>query len=127
MPDINSISLSGVLTSDVQTSKAKGVSVARFFIDVEGAGDRRPNGNFKVVAFADWAETAKSLSEGDRVVLVGALLERRGRGRHEMEIRVRNLIFLPKAAPHADIPEVEILEPGEGEFEEEEIDEEAEE
>lgn len=98
MADINTVSLSGVLTSDVETSKAKGVLVARLFIDVEGAGDQRTCGNFKVVAFDEWAEVARKLSGGDRVILVGALLERKGRGRRGMEIRVRNLIPLPKEA-----------------------------
>ena len=88
MTDINTVSLSGVLASNVETSKAKGLAVARFFIDVEGAGDKRAVGNFKIVAFAEWADIAKKLSEGDRIVLVGALLERRGRGIREMEIRV---------------------------------------
>jgi single-stranded DNA-binding protein len=108
MNDINTVSLSGVLAGDVEMSKAKGVSVARFFIDVEGAGDQRTWGNFKVVAFDEWAEVAKKLLRGDKVVLVGALLERRGRGRREMEIRVRNLIPLPKEAPQAEIPEIQV-------------------
>ena len=96
MTDINTVSLSGTVSSKVETSKAKGVSVARFYIDVEGAGDKRPYGNFKAVAFAEQADAAGELSEGDRVVLVGALLERSGRGAREMEIRVRNLIPLLK-------------------------------
>jgi single-stranded DNA-binding protein len=71
MTDINTVSLSGVLVADVEMSKAKGVSVARFFVDVESAGDQRAWGNFKVVAFAEWAEVAKKLSRGDKVVVVG--------------------------------------------------------
>ena len=102
--------MSGVLTSDVETSKAKGIAVARFFVDVEGAGDRRPCGNFKVVAFGEWVEVAKKLSEGDRVILVGALLERRWRGNREMEIRLRKLIPLSKKEPQEEAPEVEIKE-----------------
>ena len=42
MADINIVSLSGVLTSPVETARAKDVPVARFYIDVEGAGDQRP-------------------------------------------------------------------------------------
>ena len=120
MAEINTVSLSGILTSDVQTSKAKGLSIARFFIDVEGAGDKRPCGNFKAVAFAEWANIAKQLSEGDRVILVGALLERRGRGIREMEIRVRNLIPLPKQEQPEETPEAQAEETGE---EVEELDE----
>jgi single-stranded DNA-binding protein len=120
MADINTVSLSGVLTSEVQTSKAKGVPVARFFLDVEGAGDQRPRGNFKVVAFAEWAEAARKLSPGDRVVLVGALLERRGRGRREMEVRVRNLIPLLKEPPQVEA-ELPIVEAEEEEEDEEEV------
>ncbi len=96
MPDINTVSLSGVLTGPVETSRAKDVSVARFHIDVQGAGDHRPSGSFKVVAFGEWADVARNLSPGDRVVLVGTLLERRRRGGHELEVRVRNLIPLPQ-------------------------------
>lgn len=102
MTDINTVSLSGVLTSNVETSKAKDVPVARFYIDVEGAGDQRAKGNFKIVAFGEWADAAKKLSEGDRVVLVGALLERRRRESREMEIRVRNLIPLSEEAPEEE-------------------------
>ena len=107
MSDINTVSLSGVLTADVESSRSKDLSVARFYIDVEGAGDKRPFGNFKIVAFAEWAELAKKLSEGDRVILVGALSERRGRGKREMEIRVRNLIPLTKEKPQEKAPEAE--------------------
>ena len=123
MTDINTVSLSGVLASNVETSKAKGIAVARFFIDVEGAGDKRAVGNFKVVAFAEWADIAKQLSEGDRIVLVGALLERRGRGIQEMEIRVRKLIPLPKEEEPKEPPETEAEKAGE----EDELGEEAEE
>lgn len=119
MTDINTVSLSGVLASAVETSKAKDVAVARFFIDVEGAGDKRAVGNFKVVAFAEWADVAKQLSEGDRVVLVGALLERRGRGTREMEIRIRNLIPLPIKELPEETPEAETEETEEDELEEE--------
>ena len=52
-------------------------------------------------------ELAKKLSEGDRVILVGALSERRGRGKQEMEIRVRNLIPLTKEKPQEETPETE--------------------
>jgi len=99
MSDINTASLSGTVTGKVETTKAKGLSVTRFYIDVEGAGDKTPYGNFKVVAFAEQADKAKELSEGDRVVIVGALLERRGRGIREMEIRIRNLILLLQEEP----------------------------
>lgn len=95
MADINTVSLSGVVAGPVERARAKDVPVARFYLDVEGAGDGRPNGNFKAVAFGQEAEAAGRLSEGDRVVLVGTLLERRRRGGREVEIRVRNLIRLP--------------------------------
>lgn len=124
MVDINTVSLSGLIAGKVETSKAKGISVARFFIDVEGAGDKRTVGNFKVVAFAELADIARELSEGDRIVLVGALLERRGRGIREMEIRVRNLIPLPEEEPPEGTPEAEAEATGE---EEDEFEEEAEE
>jgi len=105
MNDINTVSLSGVLNSNVETAESKGIKIARFFLCVEGAGDQKPNGVFKVVAFAEWAELAKTLLAGDRIVLVGALLERKGRGRPDVEIRVRNLIPLPTSVmqdPPAD-------------------------
>lgn len=110
MTDMNTVSLSGVLSGDVETAESKGIKIARFFIDVEGAGDQRPCGIFKVVAFSDWAEAAKNLSTGDRVVLVGALCERRGRGRREVEIRVRNLIRLPKQMPHEEPADFKVTE-----------------
>ena len=124
MTDINTVSLSGVLATNVETSKAKGIAVARFFIDVEGAGDKRAVGNFKVVAFAESADIARKLAEGDRIVLVGALLERRGRGVREMEIRVRNLIPLPKEEQPKETPEAEAEEAEEVADELEEGDEE---
>ena len=124
MTDINTVSLSGILNGDVETSKGKGVSVARFFIDVEGAGGQRPCGIFKIVAFAEWADVAMKLSKGDRVVLVGALLEWRGKGMRDVEIRVRNLIPLPEETPHSEIPEAEADEEEDEEVvEEEEADE----
>ena len=84
MIDINTTTLSGVLTNDVETSKAKDLSVARFYLDVEGAGEQKSSGNFKAVAFEKLAEAAAGLSKGDRVVLLGDLVERKGRGRHEI-------------------------------------------
>ncbi len=96
MADINTVSLSGVIASNVETSKSKGITVARFYIDVEGAGDSRQTGNFKIVAFANWADAAKALSQGDHVVLVGALVERRRWAVPGVEVKVRNLIPLPK-------------------------------
>ena len=107
MTDINTISLSGVLASDVETSEAKDIAVARFFIDVEGAGDKRATGNFKIVAFAEQADVAKELAEGDRIVLVGALLERKGRGIREIEIRARNIILLSPKEKSDDVNEKE--------------------
>ena len=125
MTDINTVSLSGILSGDVETSKGKGVSVARFFIDVEGAGGQRPCGIFKIVAFAEWADVAMKLSKGDRVVLVGALLEWRGKGMRDVEIRVRNLIPLPEETPHSELPEAEADEEEDEEMaEEEDVDEE---
>ena len=107
MTDINTVSISGVLASNVDTSKAKDVAVARFFVDVEGAGNKRATGKFKVVAFAEQADAAKELAEGDRIVLVGALLERRGRGVRGMEIRARNIIPLSQKEKPDDVDEKE--------------------
>ena len=115
MTDINTVSLSGIVASKVETSKAKNVSVARFYVDVQGAGNNRPCGNFKVVAFAEQADMAQELAEGDRIVLVGALLERRGRGIQKMEIRARNIISLSHKEEPDDVDEKE----GEGAEEEE--------
>ena len=119
MNDINTVSISGVLASDVETSKAKDVTVARFFIDVEGAGDKRASGKFKVVAFAEHADAAKELAEGDRIVLVGALLEWRGRGMRDIEIRARNIIPLSNKGKPDDVngKEEEEAEEKEPEFE----------
>ena len=121
MTDINTVSISGVLASNVETSKAKDVAVARFFVDVEGAGNKRASGKFKVVAFAEQADVAKELAEGDRIVLVGALLEWRGRGMRDIEIRARNIIPLS----HKEKPN-DIDEKGEEEAEQEEPEFEAE-
>jgi len=71
MAEINTVSLSGVVNGDVEIRKAKDMEVARFFIEVEGAGERRSHGKFMVVAFAEWAEVARKLSEGNRIVIVG--------------------------------------------------------
>ena len=81
------------------------MAVARFFIDVEGAGDKRPTGKFKVVAFAEQAEMARELAEGDRIVLIGALLEWRGKGMRDVEIRARNIIPLSRKERSADVDE----------------------
>ena len=124
MTDINTVSLSGIVASKVETSKAKNISVARFYVDVQGAGDKRPYGNFKVVAFAEQADMAKELAEGDRIVLVGALLERRGRGIQKMEIRARNIIPLSQKEKPDDVDEKEEeeTEEEEPEFEAEPVD-----
>ena len=74
MADINTVSLSGVVAGDVEIRKAKDMEVARFFIEVEGADERRSYGKFMVVAFATWAAVARKLSEGTRIVIVGVLL-----------------------------------------------------
>ena len=96
MADINTVSISGELTSNVEMSKAKGVQVARFYIEVDQTSDQIPRSVFKVVAFADNAKSAKELSKGDEVVLTGALTAREKGGKQEVEIRARNLIRLPK-------------------------------
>lgn len=124
MAEINTVSLSGVVSGDVEIRKAKDMEVARFFIEVEGAGERRSHGKFMVVAFAEWAEVAKKLTEGDRIILVGALSEWRGKGMRDVEIRARNLIPLPKKALDPDQWEVKNVDEGEDESE---VDEEAEE
>ena len=121
MTDINTVSISGVLASNVETSKAKDVAVARFFVDVEGAGNKKATGKFKVVAFAEQADVARELDEGDRIVLVGALLEWRGSGRRDIESRARNIIPLS----HKENPN-DIDEKGEEEAEQEEPEFEAE-
>ena len=117
MTDINTVSLSGIVSGDVKISKPRGVSVARFYIETEGAGNPRTVGKFEIVAFAEWAEMTRELSKGDRVVLVGALHEWRGKGMYAFEIHVRRLIpLLP-----AKIVEADDIE----EFREDEIDYEA--
>jgi len=63
MTDINTVSLSGVLVADVEMSKAKGISVARFFVDVEGAGDQRAWGNFKVLPLMSGLRSLRSCRE----------------------------------------------------------------
>jgi len=107
MADINTISLSGVLAGDVEASKAKGMAVTRFFIDVEWAGERSTWGKFKIVAFAEWAEVARKLSEGDRLILVGALLysgESRAYGILD-ELQSGNLPLRPELyGHHIDAP-----------------------
>jgi len=117
MVEINTVSLSGVVSGDVEIKKAKDMQVARFFIEVEGAGERRSHGKFMVVAFAEWAEVAKKLTEGDRLVLVGALSEWRGKGMRDVEIRARNLIPLPKRALEPDQWEVKNVDESEDESE----------
>lgn len=71
MPDINTVSLSGVLTAGVETHRKADLEVARFYNDVEGAGDNRPKGNSKVVAFDDNARLAEeNVYEGLRLTKV---------------------------------------------------------
>jgi len=41
MAEFNTVCLSGVLRGKVEVYKKQGLQVARFFIDVEGAGDGR--------------------------------------------------------------------------------------
>ena len=118
MTDINTVSLSGIVADDVKKSKSKGVSVARFSLEVQGAGNPRPVGKFEIVAFAEWAEMASKLSQGDRVVLVGALFEWRSKGMYSVAIQVRRLIpIIPEKTVDADDPddfgEEEIWEEGE--------------
>jgi len=110
MAEFNTVWLSGVLTGDVDTYKKQGLQVARFYIDVEGAGDGRLQGNFKVVAFGNHAEVAmKDLQKGSRVLIMGALLERR-RGGRGIEIRVRRLLLLPAEAPEAEREEFRVTD-----------------
>jgi single-stranded DNA-binding protein len=101
MAEFNTVCLSGVLSGDVETYKKQGLQVARFFVDVEAAGDSKPRGNFKIVAFGDTAEIAiRNLRQGSHVLVVGALLERRKRG--EVEIRARRLLLLPEDTPESE-------------------------
>ena len=110
MNDINTVSLSGTLRTKVDISEYKGLNIARFFMDVEGAGDQKSSGNFKVVAFAELAEAAQNLTTGDRVVVVGALSARQARGKPEIEIRIRNLIKLPKKTEEEILPDFKVSE-----------------
>lgn len=110
MNDINTVSLSGTLRSKVDVSESKGLKIARFFIDVEGAGDQKSSGNFKVVAFAELAEAAQNLTTGDRVVVVGALLARQPISKPEIEIRIRNLIKLPKKTDEEILADFKVSE-----------------
>ncbi|MFC1865137.1 hypothetical protein ACFLYB_00275 [Chloroflexota bacterium] len=96
--------------------------MARFYLDVEGAGEQKSSGNFKAVAFEKLAEAAAGLSKGDRVVLLGALVERKGRGRHEIEIRLRNLIPIPRIEPELDLKVTELDDEDDTQDEEEIID-----
>lgn len=94
MADINSVSLSGIVAHKVEVSEAKGFPVAHFYIDVEGGGQQKPKGKFKIVAYAECVDVAKKLSVGDRIVLIGFLSEWRGKGMREIEVIVRRLIPL---------------------------------
>jgi len=67
MADINAVSLSGVLSGDVEISKTKDMEVAWFFLEIEETGERRPQSKFMVVAFAEWAVVAKMSYIGFRM------------------------------------------------------------
>jgi single-stranded DNA-binding protein len=125
MAEINTVCISGVLTRDVENHSRQGLQVARFFIDVEGAGDGRLCGNFKVVAFGRLAEAAtKELEKGSRVLVMGPLLERRRRSGREVEIRVNRMLTLPEDTPARQEPEVEPVDDAEdAEIEEDETEE----
>jgi hypothetical protein len=68
MSDINSVSLSGIVAHKVEISEAKGFPVAHFYIDVEGGGQQKPKGKFKIVAYAECVEVARKPSVGDRIL-----------------------------------------------------------
>ena len=96
MPEINTISVSGVLYNDVDLCRTNGIPEARFYLQIEGASTTRPCGIIAIVAYSQWIEVTKKLSKGDRVIIVGALNEWRGSGVRDIEIIIRNLIPLPK-------------------------------
>ena len=58
MVELNTVCLSGVLSGKVEPYRKEALQVARLYIDVEGAGDRRARGNFKVVASGDLDQLA---------------------------------------------------------------------
>lgn len=102
--DINTVTLSAKLATDVQTCRKEDLTVARFLVDVTGSGEARKSGTFKVVAFGDRAEYAReNLKEGDSIILLGSLWQRRGsRDGHNIEIHVRTLIRMrPELLEHA--------------------------
>jgi hypothetical protein len=53
MVELNTVCLSGVLSGKVEPYRKEAPQVARLYLDVEGAGDRRARGKLKVVAFGD--------------------------------------------------------------------------
>ena len=86
MAEINTVSLSGVVSGDVEIKKTKDMEVARFFIEVEGAGERRSHGKFMVVAFAEerWRRMTAQI---DAVVPVPLHKERQDeRGYNQSEL-----------------------------------------
>ena len=96
MAEINTVSVSGIVFDHVGLSKTDGIPEARFYLQIEGASTTRQHGLIEIVAYAQWIEVVKKLSKGERVIIVGALNEWRGKGMRDIQIKVRNLIRLPK-------------------------------
>ena len=92
--DINTVTISARLATDVQTYHKEDLTVARFLVDVPGSGETRKSGTFKVVAFGDRAEYAReNLKEGDSIILLGTLWQRRSsRGGQNIEIHARTIL-----------------------------------
>jgi len=112
MTDINTISLSGTIADNVRKSKAKGVPMARFFLEVRGEEKPHPLSKFEVIASDEWAERAYGLSKGDQIVLVGSLHAWSSNGIHSTEVHVRRLIPLVTLKT-SDIDDDEGFEDGE--------------
>jgi hypothetical protein len=101
--DINTVTLSGTLVSEVETSSSRDLVAARFLIAVAGAGEAGSSGVFKAVAFGEKATELEGLHQGDRVVLLGAIRRHAAAmDGHCVEIHLRTLIRMrPELLEHA--------------------------
>jgi single-stranded DNA-binding protein len=101
--DINTVTLSGTLVSEVETSSSRDLIAARFLIAVTGAGEGTSAGTFNAVAFGEKAGEVEDLHQGDRVILLGALRRHAAAmDGHSVEIHLRTLIRMrPELLEHA--------------------------
>lgn len=108
MVDINTITVSGTVVGEVDTSSKGDLNIARFQLALITADEAAEPSQFKVVAFGDNAKFCEqTLKEGDPIVVLGRLQSRRWAKRQEVEIMARTIIRIGKREKEAATSSIE--------------------